>query len=78
MAKQIPGKCFRCGKDIELGYTLCMTCAYALRKEKPRSITDQFEDIKQAICDNYCKYPHSIDKEEELWEICENCVLGRL
>lgn len=83
MAKQIPGKCFRCGKPIELGYTLCMTCAYKLRTETPIPTEAELEDIKYDICRNYCKYTDTWDEEAEGMELCEsdicaNCPLNRL
>lgn len=83
MAKQIPGKCFRCGKQIDPGYTLCMTCAYKLRSEKPKSLSEQLEDIKDDICQNYCKYPDSWDEDVMGCELvdskyCQNCPLNRL
>ena len=55
--------------------------------ELPKSIIqqmdDEIEDIKQKMCDHYCKYPNIWDREKEgceLWEsrICLECPLMRL
>ena len=83
MAKQEIGKCFRCGKQIDPGVTLCMTCAYKLRTEKPRSLSEQLEEIKDDICRNYCKWSDIWDEETEGIELCEsehcqNCPLNRI
>jgi hypothetical protein len=48
-----------------------------------KTITQEFEEIKEQICDKYCKYPESWDVEEhgcELYDsdICINCPLNRL
>ena len=41
----IPGKCFRCGKKIEIGYTLCPKCASMLGAEnRPTSFMTR-EDV---------------------------------
>ena len=37
--------------------------------------TETKESIKEAICDNYCKYP---DINSDLEEICENCPLNNM
>lgn len=29
--------------------------------------------IKETLCDNYCKYPHLCDGEEELMKHCDKC-----
>lgn len=50
-----------------------------------KSITQQFEEIKEEMCDQYCKYtnqPIPEGKDEDwLFEsgsLCENCPLNRL
>jgi hypothetical protein len=48
-----------------------------------KTITQEFEEIKEQICDKYCKYPESWDAEKhgcELYDsdICINCPLNRL
>ena len=46
------------------------------------SIAEILEDVKQKMCDNYCKYTEQFDAagNEDLFEsdICKNCPLGRL
>ena len=36
------------------------------------------EEIKEQICDEYCKWPFIVDNEGDLNEICENCPLNKL
>lgn len=48
-----------------------------------KSISEQFEDIKQEMCEKYCKYPDTWDEEAENMElaesdICLKCPLSRL
>lgn len=76
MSKQIPGKCFRCGRTIERGYTLCPSCGNKLHE-------NDREQAKADMCQNYCKYPDIWDEEKEGIELCEsdicaNCPLNRL
>ena len=47
------------------------------------SITETIEDVKEDICNNYCKYPGTWDEKKEGCELCEsdvckNCPLNRL
>lgn len=42
------------------------------------TVTEQIEVIKAEICDKLCKYRETIKDEEELFEHCEHCPLGRL
>ena len=45
-------------------------------------ISKTFEEVKQQMCDNYCRHTVNATPEviEGLWdsEICNNCPLGRL
>ena len=49
---------------------------------KDKTITQQFEDIKEDICNHYCHYPYIWDKEKdgELSDSdsCKNCPLNKL
>ena len=47
------------------------------------SVSDVFEEIKEQMCEDYCRYPREWDKDEEGAELCEsdiciNCPLQRL
>lgn len=51
--------------------------------ETTRTITEQIEEIKDDICNNYCKYPDIYDEETEGCDLsesdhCRNCPLNRL
>ena len=50
----------------------------SLEKDKQQTIPQILEEVKTAICDNYCKYPNEIKDDEELYDFCEKCPLGRL
>lgn len=43
---------------------------------------EEFEEIAEQICDEYCKYPQQWDEEKEGVplsdsEVCRNCPLNR-
>lgn len=39
---------------------------------------DPIEELTEYICDNLCKYPASNITQDELDDICENCILNRI
>lgn len=49
-----------------------------------KTVTEIFEEVKDAICNDYCRYPMEYDADEndglELCDsdICRNCPLNRL
>ena len=57
-----------------------------MQEEKKECLEDYiartFEEVKQQICDNYCRFTSGKDADqiEDLWdsEICNNCPLNRL
>ena len=47
------------------------------------TVSETLEEVKVAICEDYCRYPREWDEEAEgmeLYEseICEKCPLNRL
>lgn len=47
------------------------------------SITEIIEEVKEKMCNDYCKYPHEWDEKKEGMELCEsdvclNCPLNKL
>lgn len=47
------------------------------------TITEQFESIKERMCDQYCKWPEQFDEEAEGCELsesehCAHCPLMEL
>lgn len=51
--------------------------------DKTKTITAQIEEIKDDICNHYCKWPDLYDEEEEGCDLsesdcCQNCPLNRL
>lgn len=50
-------------------------------KTIPEIIAEQVEEVKEAICGSYCRYPITWDlRNGDLFEsdICKNCPLNRL
>lgn len=48
---------------------------------KGSSITEILEEVKNDMCDKYCKYPGSVEDQEELYDQdgpCNSCPLNRL
>lgn len=50
---------------------------------KKKTISEEFEDIKEQMCRNYCKYTDKWDEEVMGYELCESevcaqCPLNRL
>ena len=49
--------------------------------EKSKTVTDILEEIKQEMCDGYCKYPTIVNDREELFAKdgpCMECPLNKL
>lgn len=51
--------------------------------EKPKTITEQIQEVAADFCGNYCKYSDIRDEEAEGCELsesdhCRNCPLDRL
>ena len=50
-----------------------------LTMDKEHTVTEILEEVKNDICDNYCKYPEEYeDYEDMLKERCNDCVLKLL
>ena len=49
-----------------------------VKEPKEKTISQILEEVASSICDDYCKFPNECKSEEELYEICEDCPLGRL
>lgn len=49
--------------------------------EEFRDVIDLFdgvvEDIKEQMCDDYCRWPHELT-QKELDAVCEECPLERI
>lgn len=49
--------------------------------ERTKTVSDILEEVKQEICDDYCKYPIQVDSKEDLFaddSPCMTCPLSRL
>ena len=54
-----------------------------MSNDNTKTLTEQIEEIKDDICNHYCKYPDIWDEEAEGCELsesdhCRNCPLNRL
>ena len=52
-------------------------------KDLETIIHETFEEVKNAICNDYCRYPRTWDADTEGMEldesaICEDCPMNRL
>ena len=50
-------------------------------KKEHKTVTDILEEVKQEMCDRYCKYPTLVNDREELFAEegqCMKCPLNRL
>lgn len=52
----------------------------AEEKSINKTISDQFEEIKEQMCEHYCKYVENWDEDDGPIEdaICKSCPLTRL
>ena len=49
--------------------------------ERTKTVSDILEEVKQEICDDYCKYPIQVDSKEDLFaddSPCMTCPLSKL
>lgn len=52
-----------------------------VEKKEHKTVTDILEEVKQEMCDRYCKYPTLVNDREELFAEdgpCMKCPLNRL
>ena len=57
------------------------TIAVKEDREKSKTVTDILEEVKQEICDDYCKYPTIVNDREDLFaddSPCMECPLNKL
>ena len=45
---------------------------------KMSNLQIKIEEIKNDMCDNFCKWPFNTETQADLNEICEKCPLQRL
>lgn len=46
--------------------------------EKQKSVTELIEEVREEICDKYCKYSDRGLSDDEIEELCTNCPLNKL
>ena len=49
--------------------------------ERVKTVTDILEEVKQEMCDGYCKHPTQVDSREDLFaddSPCMECPLTKL
>ena len=47
-------------------------------KEQKKTVVQIIEEAVAEFCDNYCKYPNEIERQEELDKICEKCPFEKI
>ena len=50
-------------------------------KKETKTVTDILEEVKQEMCDGYCKYPTIVSDREDLFAKdgpCTECPLNKL
>nr|DAO92022.1 MAG TPA: hypothetical protein [Caudoviricetes sp.] len=58
-----------------------LTGAVKEESEKSKTVTDILEEVKQEMCDGYCKYPTIVNDREDLFAEdgpCAECPLNKL
>lgn len=45
---------------------------------KERAIEILTENFKATVCDDICRHPWKVPSQEELDEICEDCILNKV
>lgn len=39
---------------------------------------DPTESFKETVCDHLCRFPRELHSQDELDEICENCIVDKV
>lgn len=73
----------RAGEDITKEQKTIAEIVGAAKEdsEKSKTVTDILEEVKQEMCDGYCKYPTIVNDREELFAKdgpCMECPLNKL
>ena len=48
------------------------------KTDKLFELDSKMEEIRESICDNYCKYPGECFDEDDLTDKCNECPLNKL
>lgn len=59
---------------------MCMGLASGYREPVRKSLLkeDPTENFKETVCDELCRYPREASSQDDLDDICENCILNRV
>lgn len=45
---------------------------------KMSNLAAVLDEVKQNICDHYCRFPFEVEDQEQMDELCERCPLSRI
>lgn len=45
---------------------------------KMSNLASVLDEVKQNICDKYCRFPYEVEDQEQMDELCERCPLNKL
>ena len=73
----------RCGNIGHCDEKTCKIYAKCVKEdhERVKTVTDILEEVKQEMCDDYCKYPTIVNDREDLFadnSPCTECPLTKL
>ena len=47
-------------------------------EQESKTVSQIIEEVKEQICDDYCRYPRELLNEEDLTDTCTTCPMNRL
>lgn len=56
-------------------FVILMALSKIVKKEKEKMTTEEF---RETVCDEICQYPWEASCQEDLNNICEDCILNRV
>lgn len=46
--------------------------------EQEKTVSQVIEEVKEQMCDDYCRYPKELLNKEDLLDMCTVCPLNKL
>lgn len=46
--------------------------------EQKKTVSQVIEEVKEQMCEDYCRYPNELLNEEDLLDVCTVCPLNKL
>lgn len=57
---------------------ICADCRSGEEKQQSLLKQDPTEKFKATVCDDICRLPSVVSSQEELDDICEDCILNKV